>query len=432
MILLFTSDFSPRYKDDAIMSLCYPAKHVMVFRYRNGLVQKTIRGWKVDKDGNVKIPPFTSRMTALVYAETQGDDFRFFPFRFARMVRCWRRGEIYYFAVELGSYVDYGKDNSDSLAERVRMEIQGLTDRPYPPQPVSTVSAETEASESDSPADDELAPARGLYAHHVPQCDLPVMLCCRTERSDDEAWQSVVGVAQQSSDLQAQLFYRIRGLYRMKKRFFPFLGFTEMPIVPRTLVGESLYCFPVGDPVVMKLDSFHPPHKSQFPPVRLQVRVSSANLVQVSPDAFLVHSRYNEERIVLSCKRVLENSLATVAVVRASDGDTVAPTDQRAHPERSPDRPVVGHALLLAQVTVSRLTICIILAGLVLVPLLIGSDADSLQTIAKFLAPRLPEYSAVLGDAEVASSVAKFMKWLGASITLVIGYVAYRKIPLSK
>jgi hypothetical protein len=67
-----------------------------------------------------------------------------------------------------------------------------------------------------------------------------------------------------------------------------------------------------------------------------------------------------------------------------------------------------------------------------LVPLLIGSDADSLQTIAKFLAPRLPEYSAVLGDAEVASSVAKFMKWLGASITLVIGYVAYRKIPLSK
>ena len=436
MIALFSSDFVPRYKEDAILTLCYPSQHVIVLRYRAGLVDNTIREWKVGSDENVHIPVFFSRKAILIYAETSGADFLFYPFRFVRLEHCWKRGEIYFLAVSLQKYVDYGTSDMVGKLNELRNAIISTPTRPYPPQPQHKLET-TELDSATTRANRPFAPALGLYAYSMGKQESGIIGACRTKRNDDATWQSVVHIAQQSPDLQKHLFYRIRGLYTLKKSFLPRRRFTETPITPRTLVAESLYPLPIGDLIVMKVDSFRPSYATPFEPIRLKINPYGDNLIGVGHQEFQVHSRYNEERIILACKRVLEDTLTPITVLGAqvtsgsssTTNTTPASTSQDVTPR---ERPVVPEARFLAQVTVSRAVIFVILAGLVLVPLLVGSDAASVQAFAKILSVKAPNLGAVLADAEVAKSIARLLKWTGASITLLVGYLAYRKIPLGK
>jgi len=236
---------------------------------------------------------------------------------------------------------------------------------------------------------------------------------------DPIAWQSVVDVLGHSPTMKSCLFFLTTGFYRVK-RAWKIGSFQETLIEGFDDGWNTKYPLPMGKTVVLKLLFYRPEDSPNIYPQNLAINVDKDVVAGISQQEILVHSHYNEERIELALKRVYDSVLSALSIEYKPNVDPAVQAVLTPHP------------FFLIKVTVPRRTLIFILAGLLLAPILLTLSPDYLVHIGK--GQILQSRTKGLGDfiARNAGDLATYAKALAASVTLIAGYLGFRRLPIGK
>jgi hypothetical protein len=239
------------------------------------------------------------------------------------------------------------------------------------------------------------------------------------------------------------VFYHVMGFFQVRKPL-PWRDSVEQ-LLPSTDDGwGTTYPLPMGERVVLKILSFTPENSAVPLSQRFQLHLDPNAFAGSEEREILFTSRYNEERIELACARVFDSLLAPVFFEHTPETEnterhTVEPAGAQTKSKDSPKQIKRGateiispNSSLLAQIRVPRTTFLIILAGLVVTPLLLSLTPDFLRDIASgpTLTHNAPWVAGIL--ATRAARVVEFSKAIAAAVTLIVGYLGLRRLPIGK
>lgn len=387
MIYLFCSAFRPLYKRDALESTCYPKGHLFRFRYERKYVEPQIL--RSPKD-------FEGKDGMIIFLDTAGEaghkQFDFFPIRKITTVRILQLGLAIYVDFKFGDFVDYGPEEDDHRTTSWCDFFQNLPDRPWPPSQISARK------------DDE---SEGYFMLFNPQINPEFP----TEKmAGHEAWETLARRLDRTNDLKGSTFLQVLGFYKIKRKYI--LGSrSEVPIKLGDNSFDSFYPLPMGKTVVLKLLLSRPGYDSTIGEDGrvLEVKVGRESFAGVSKGRIYSESRYNEERIVLVCKRVFDSVMSTVAIEQENEPFSV----------QSPK------PFLLTRIKVPKYIIGIVILGVVLTTLLLGFDSEFVKLAGSWILPAHKEL--ITENAKVFSAVAKS----SAAIPIAVSaYLAFRRLPL--
>jgi len=387
MIYLFCSAFRPLYKRDALESICYPRGHLFRFRYERKYIDPRII--KSPKD-------FEGKEGIIIFLDTVGKarrkKFDFFPIRKIRTVRIFPLGLAIYIDFKFGDFVDYGPEDDDNRRTKWCSFFQNLSDRPWPPP-------KTSGRKDDEP--------EGYFMLFHPQNNphFPV-----EGTAGQETWENLARRLDRTNDLKGSTFLQVLGFYKIKRRYI--LGSrSEDLIKSRDNSFDSFYPLPMGKSVVLKLLLSRPGYDSTIGEDRrvLKVKLGKESFAGVSKETIYFESRYNQERIVLVCKRVFDSVMSTIAIDQENEPSSV----------QSPK------PFLLTRIEVPKYIVGIVVLGVVLATLLLGFDSELIKLVGSWILPAHKEF--ITENAKVLSAVAKS----SAAIPIAVSaYLAFRRLPL--
>lgn len=419
MFYLFSSDSTPRYQTDILDVLCYPARHIFRFRYQDQYVSDEVKQLV-----GAKKPP-KNEPGIIIYAEHEAKgpyrEFAFYPVRQVTIERVFVKGSIYYVDFRLGAFVDYGRGaNAEKRKREYQSKLNALNFHPVPLLQeddshkwgkVWDIASKTLADYDEKIAEKQLL--NGYYFSYEAKSSLGEVLS-----SDPLAWESVVNTLSRSPSMKSSLFFLTSGFYRVR-RAWKVGEYRESPIESFDDGWNTKYPLPMGKSVVLKLLFYRPEDSPNIYPQKLGVNVDKDVLAGISHQEILVQSHYNEERVELAFKRVFDSALSALSI--------------EVTPDNSAGQKVLApHPFFLIKVTVPRRTLIFILLGLLLAPFLLTLSPDYLIHIGK--GQILQSYARGFGDfiARNAGDLATYSKALAASVTLIAGYLGFRRLPIGK
>lgn len=422
MFLLFTSDASIRYKQDAIDATAYPAGHVIRFRYHETHVDPSILAWKARTSGEIYFPRSASRDALLVFAERRDNDgtrdFVFRPVRYAKLISIRRIGSAIYLAIRLSGYPCYDREKAGNLRnpDQFQITIASIPFRPIAPIQDDKGLAWYEPGEL-RPYEKGTGGKPGLFFLVVPKGHGAERLLSPKANPIDEqtGWEGVVESLGATSTFAACCFFRIAEIHQ--QRDFAWFG-----LAPKTIAVLGHLELP--EPQYRVLPGFHaflscrvmrPRSSNQQQDRTIQLSISGDALTGPWPTTFAVDSRYNEQQITVATKRVLDHSAAVLTIV--------VPSTENPPPQ------VVGPQLaFLFSVIVPTRILLLIFSCFLVGPIVLSLGPDSWEKILNLLP--VAWATALKGPTGVASEFAAGSKLIGAFITGYGAYVGFRRLPL--
>jgi hypothetical protein len=340
-------------------SLAYPPGHRIVMSYQKKYVQPAL----LDEDSLV------NRDAAIIFVDSKdrGEDHGFIPIRFARIVECMTapmstRIEL---RVEFGELIP-----PDLLAES---SIRVLPMRPRPYSSGARPGAEYYFALEDTPV---LRPANP-YQHTADIWEDLAALMAKSHTLADTVLLSLSSIRNYAGKEQELQVYRKRDrVYNLR---------------PNTIYEMDVRVFETAL-------------------TDLEVR-SSSDVLGVAQAFPTTVGGLGNYRVILSCKRTLETSLAVLAIDLAGDkaaektAKTIAPQVRNARPvylvQIAPSKPLLGTFVVVA------------FAGLLFTSL----SKDFFKAHAA---------AGLSMDAELAELVAKMV---GSALLAIAAWLAFRKLP---
>lgn len=428
MFYLFNSAASARYKTNILDALCYPEGHTFRFRYQNKYVGQEVNNAEWRKSLSIgKLPKGISDTGLIIYAHKNPPastrHFEFYPIRQVHIIQVTLEGSIY--------YVDFsfGKFHNHPLPLKVVNPQEGQKQESAKAQEISYQSLLPQSPEDKFFRYDEKGGA--YWAQY---------LIGSPDSNPNQAWENIVQVLGQSPSMNTAIFYLIKGFYVTQRRFWYFGEWQEKEIHPINRKLDTVYPLPMGKEVILKLlfyRSTEAESKTKILPQKLEIKADSDAFAGFSQKEIGVTSRYNEERILIATKRVLDNILSTISIelvsAKKDAGQTIKRGADNTTSSMSSEVEVVSpRPFLLTQVTVPKRVVGLILLGLIFAPLLLSIGPDFLQDVggSQFIQERAKS----IGDWLVRNKleVSSYCKIAAAIVTLVAGYAGFRKIPLGK
>ena len=398
MIYLFCSASRPLYKRDALECTCYPSGHLFRFRYEGKYVAPAIRD---------KAEAFRGKEGVIVFIDTVGEeghkDFDFLPIRKIKTVRLFLKGLAIYIDFRFGDFINYGPEGDELQRQLWDRFFRNLPNRPWPPFEKSGRKKED---------------SEGYFAMWNPtgnpkfstKCTIPL-----------EAWENLIHRLNKTNDLNDSTFFQILGFYEIKRILsiaginltipLPVLGrLSEVSLRSRDNSYDSVYPIPMGKSVVLKLLFSRPTYNTHVGSSRrtLEVKTGTESFAGVSKNIINSESRYNEERIVLVCKRVFDSFMSPVSIEQQNETDIQAPKP-----------------FLLTRIKVPKRIVSFVIIGVMLSTVLVGLDVDMVNLIGGWI---FPEHSKLIIDnAKTLSAIAKFLAPIPVGLS---AFYAFRRLPL--
>lgn len=496
MFYLFSSDYSTRYKRNVLDILCYPEGQIFRFRYQDYHVSDEIKGWEQSKLS--KKLKEVGKKGVLIYAETAGEipskTFNFYPTREGEIIRIQVIGSVYYIDFKLGDFIDYN-DQLTKNTEPFHDTIKKLKFSPLPPLTYKTDTDGNKLNEQEGLTwyEDKDQPTaydpssesniQGFFFFFIPKLSTAPGLFPKLSTSTGlikyskgglnnlKAWESVVEALSSSASMKACVFYLIEGFYRVRRSWFLFGRREEYLIRPKNDNWDTKYPLKMGKSFVMKLLFYRSSNAISILPQTLEIKTDGDAFAGFSQKEILILSRYNEERILIACKRIFDSVFAPIIIeLKKADGSASADAsepvtsgvvnvsgdyqltpaagdvpsrfsgnlDLRVEPtlqnDNIADKPdiLAPHPFLLTQITASKGLIVLTLILLVAASFFLFMSPDYIQQIgnSQIVQNRYKE----IGDTLVrnASAYTAFSKIIGAVCTLAAGFLAFRKLPVGK
>jgi hypothetical protein len=475
MFYLFSSDAETRYKRNVLDILCYPESQIFRFRYNMSHVAPTIQTLASDPELDSKLDNEWGRNAVTVYAETAGEiptrRFRFYPTREVEILRIQVIGTVYYVDVKLGRFIDYtrcscARDGLETFRETIsRLQFYPLPqltkkqgaqgDQPQDREGLTWTSTETEPRPyTGTPA----IANQGHFFHHVSKGS-NAALEYKTGLSDNyKAWQSSIEILSSAPSMRDSVFYLVEGFYIVRKRYWIFGKNSEHLIPPKDNGWETRYPLKMGKTVVLKLLFYRAEKASSISSRSLEIRTEGDAFAGFSQKEIPLLSRYNEERILIACKRVFDSIFAPIVIALKKESEsvpvsadplTLLRSTQVATPwgilelklkQPPEDTPATNASADLLAPNPFLLTQVVPSQGLILLTLVF-------LTFASFFLFMSPDYIQMLGWSRLiqqnykefgdwlvrnAPTLTQVSKVLGAVFTLAAGYLGFRKLPLGK
>jgi hypothetical protein len=398
MIYLFCSASRPLYKRDALECTCYPSGHLFRFRYEKIYIDPAI--WD-------KPESFRGKEGLIIFIDTVGEernkDFDFLPIRKIKTVRLFPKGLAIYIDFKFGDFINYGPENDETQRTLWHQFFKSLPNRPWP-------SAEKSGRKKED--------SEGYFAMWKPignpefpaKCGIPL-----------EAWENLIRRLNKTNDLKDSTFFQILGFYMIKRILsipgvnlnmpLPVLGrLSEVSLRSKDNSYDSIYPLPMGKSVVLKLLFSRPTYDAHVGDSRrtLEVKTGTESFAGVSKSIINSESRYNEERIVLVCKRVFDSFMSPVSIEQQNETDIQAPKP-----------------FLLTRIKVPKRIVSFVIIGVMLSTVLVGLDVDMVNLIGGWI---FPEHSKLIIDnAKTLSAIAKFLAPIPVGLS---AFYAFRRLPL--
>jgi len=379
---------------------------------------------------------------------------------------------VYYVDIRLGKFIDYfssGRDKADEILTTLREAIRQVKFYPLPPLTRMQDAQEEERrkgltwKDNDTPVPYQETPGfanQGYFFQYLTDKSTGTMSYSIAAPGSHKAWESVVEVLSAAPSMHRSIFYLVEGFYALRKKHFDLFGeYEEHLISPKDNGWDTRYPLKMGKSVVLKLLFYRSSKATALPPCSLEIKTDGDAFAGFSQKEIPVLSRYNEERVLIACKRVFDSIFAPIIIElkqevalegNVSESASLLRSTQVATPwgllefrmkenAPQPQNPeAVGQELLapnpflLTQVVASK-------------GLIFGTLA--LLVLASFFLFASPEYIQMVGWSRVAQAGYKpFGDWLvrnaptltqaskifGAVFTLAAGYLAFRKLPVGK
>lgn len=451
MFYLFSSASSTRYKTDVLDTLCYPEDHIFRFRYQDKYVDDEIGTW-ANKTVFDKLTD-QQKLAVVIYAEESRSDagyyFKFYPLREVQIIQIQKEGSIFYVDFKFGKFINYfhsGRDKAFDEQKKFQSTLNRLDRYPLPPLK-KDASGQLRGkiwSEGGQQIDFDSALASasgGYFFNHVEEESENHLKYSvgDTVNNPNQAWESVVEVLSQSPSMNTCIFYLIEGFYTTEKKRWFFGEWEERLAKSRSRKLDSIYPLPMGRDAVLKLLFYRSSKAVDVLPRTLEIKAGSDAFAGFSQKEIAIHSRYNEERILIASKRVLDDVLSPISIelvqVKTVTGDLNAQTTHSPSPPKT-TLEIQGVAaprpFLLTQVSVPKRVVGVIILGLILAPLLLSLGPDILQDVGgnQFI----QEHAKGLGDWLIRNKleVTFYSKIAAAVVTFVVGVIGFRRIPLGK
>ena len=161
--------------------------------------------------------------------------------------------------------------------------------------------------------------------------------------------------------------------------------------------------------VLFSRPTFDPDPKAPNSCRTLELKYGAEAFAGASKSQIHSDSRYNEERIILICKRVFDSFLSPVSIEQKEGPDTV----QAPKP------------FLLVTVQVPRFIVFGVVLGVILSTIMVALDADSIKFLGAMLFPTHVE--SFERNAKTISVLVKAISPIPISIS---AYLTFRKLPL--
>jgi hypothetical protein len=484
---LFSSDYSPRYKRNVLDVLCYPEGHIFRFRYEADHVHKTIQDWGTCKSQLATKLKEVGNKGVTIYAETavtaSGRTFNFYPVRDVEIIRIQVVGSVYYLDLKLGEFIDYDSEKTENKGP-FQDTINKLQYRPLPPLISKQGTDNRQIKEGLTWYDGEDQPlaydpareksTQGFFFFFIQEKDPSTALIKYTTGGLDNirAWESVVKKLSSAPSMIACVFYLIEGFYKVRRRWLLFGKREEYLISPKNNDWETKYPLKMGKSFVLKLLFYRSSEASSILPQTLEIKTDGDAFAGFSQKEIQILSRYNEERILIACKRIFDSVFAPIIielkkVEESTSGDqsktitsgtadlggtyqlfpaagtdpakfsgdlkiTFEPTTKDNKPPAVKPDILAPNPFLLTQITAAK--------GLIILTLL-------LLMAASFFLFMSPDYIRQIGNSHIAQSYFKefgdtlvrndaaytaFSKIIGGLCTLAAGFLAFRKLPVGK
>lgn len=293
MIFLFSSSFYDLFRQNVLNACCFPDGQVMRVRYgREYLAPALQKGdaWK-KLPGEDGVFVFAEGALENRTAEPKRD-YRFLPIRYCKIAAVEMTAGIVFVDIKLGKFLDYGPD--EVQLSRWDEEIKAHTERPHPKG---------------------LREAEGAYVYRA-----SALADSATEPDYETAWRRVVDRLNQS-ELRDCVTYLVRGFFRRNpwpiSRWWP-----DRRVKPKLTGPDGVYTFRTGETILVRVLLYGQANAKQSGK-SLKVEFDSKVFTSASVASIPVHSRYNEERVLLPCIRGTDTVLSSLSFVPTSEDKTI-------------------------------------------------------------------------------------------------------------
>jgi hypothetical protein len=187
----------------------------------------------------------------------------------------------------------------------------------------------------------------------------------------------------------------------------------------------------MGESVVLKLLFYRSSEATPILPQTLEVKSEGDAFAGFSEKEITITSRYNEERILIACKRVFDSIFATITI-ELKDDKAGSSADSSQAIQKTDQLVLAPLPFLLTQVTASWGLIAFTLFMLALASFFLFMSPDYVKEIGSspFMQQHFKGFGDLLaGHPLVYSNAAKV---LGAIFTLFAGFLGFRKLPIGK
>lgn len=421
MFLLFTSDASMRYQQDALDATAYPTGHVIRFRYHESHVDPSILKWKVRSSGFANVPCCESRDALLIYAECHESsgarDFAFRPLRFARVVSVCRIGSAIYVVMRLSGYPVYNRDKTGAVrcAGQFQNAIASIPFRPIPPIHEDKGLAWYDAGEL-RPYEKGTGGKPGVFCLRLPKRHSAIADLIPPSGTDDQqAWEGVVEALGATRAFAASTFYRVAEICQPRTSTWCGLRNPTAPIKARLDLPEPEYHVLPGHYSLLSCRMLRPKSSTQQVGRAVAFEVSGDALNGPWPKSLAVDSRYNEQQVILSSKRVLDRSVAVLTIVVPSA-------------DCQPSQVVGLRLAFLFSVSLPKRILWSIFICFLIGPVMLSLGPDSWDRIFDFFPVNVA--TTLKGPPGWASLCAAVSKLVGGFIVGLGAFIGFRRLPL--
>jgi hypothetical protein len=486
MFYLFSSDYATRYKRNVLDVLCYPEGQIFRFRYQADHVSSEIKGWGTCKSQLAGMLKKVGNKGVTIYAETTGTSptktFNFYPTREVEIIRIQVVGSVYYLDLKLGEFIDHDTELSKN-SRPFQDTIKDLKFYPLPPLTYKTSPAGEQLKEKEGLTwyDDKEKPVsydpqskqdkQGFFFFYVSNDSTGLIKYDTGGLSRLNAWESIVNKLSSTTSMQDCVFYLVEGFYKVRRRWFIFGEREEYLINPKNNGWDTKYPLKMGESFVLKLLFYRSSKASPLGNQTLEIKTDGDAFAGFSQKEIQVLSRYNEERILVACKRIFDSVFAPIIIElkkaeKATSTDqsktstsevvklggnyqlipaageepakfsatldlTIEPTAQDNKPTAKSDI-LAPQPFLLTQVTASKGLIILTLVLLVAASFFLFMSPDYVEQIgnSQIVQSRYKEIGDTL--ARNGKDFTSLSKVIGAVCTLCAGFLAFRKLPVGK
>ena len=140
------------------------------------------------------------------------------------------------------------------------------------------------------------------------------------EAEPEMAWRSVVDRLNQS-ELHECVTYHVRGFYR-SPRWPLSIFWPERRVSPTVKGPDAVYRFHTGETILVKVLLYGQANSSASGKA-IKIDFDTKSFTSASVTKIPIHSRYNEERVLLPCVRGTEKVISALSLVPTGDETTI-------------------------------------------------------------------------------------------------------------